>query len=265
MSGTTHGEDEKSSPPPPSGPARIGESEQGTDDNAPAPVALVTGGTSGIGAATARHLIRLGWRLAVTGRSTERLDAFARETEADDTNLLTIAARPSEWDDVVAAVDLTLARFGRLDAAIANAGFTVPGGLQGGDPTQWKDMVLVNVLGPALLAKATQQALAESRGRLVLIGSIAGQKFAPGSLYSATKFAVTAMAENYRMVLLHDGIKVTLIAPGAVETDFWASGTPRAEALLDPQVIAEGIGWVLSQPEQVNPSTLVLRPSYQSF
>ncbi|GAB2896310.1 hypothetical protein GCM10027074_74780 [Streptomyces deserti] len=113
-------------------------------------VALITGGGSGIGAAVARQLLDAGYRVAVTGRGEERLRGFAKELGEPD-GLLTIAGNAAEYDDVRSAVDTTLEAFGRLDTVVANAGFATHDTVAEGDPTGWPEMVLTNVLGPALL------------------------------------------------------------------------------------------------------------------
>ncbi len=121
-----------------------------------------------------------------------------------------------------------------LDAAIANTGgasadhFRTGGAgvIDGGDPLLWAPMVLANVLGPALLAKAALPHLEQSRGRLVLIGSVAGIKNSPGNLYSATKWAVVGFAENLRLHATTRGIGVTVVNPGIIDTAFWHGQAP---------------------------------------
>ncbi|BFO17092.1 hypothetical protein SHKM778_34800 [Streptomyces sp. KM77-8] len=188
------------------------------------PVALITGGGSGIGAAVARQLLDKGWRVAVTGRGEERLRRFAKEL-GEPEELLTLTGNAAVYDDVTTAVERTLAEFGRLDTVVANAGFATGDSVAEGDPAGWTDMVLTNVLGPALLIRASIGALKETRGRIVLVGSVAGFVPTPGNIYGATKYAVTGLAENTRREVTDWGVGVTLIAPGRVETP---SGTPTA-------------------------------------
>src|SRR3954452_7658165 len=112
-------------------------------------VTLITGGSSGIGAAAARLLLERGHRVAVTGRDRDRLDRFATSC-GNPAALLPLAADAADPEAMRAAVDGTVERFGRLDAAVANAGSAAPGSVVDGDPARWRDMVLTNVLGPAL-------------------------------------------------------------------------------------------------------------------
>jgi NADP-dependent 3-hydroxy acid dehydrogenase YdfG len=122
-------------------------------------------------------------------------------------------------------------------------------------------MVLTNVLGPALLIKAALPALKQARGRIVLIGSVAGFVHTPGNIYGVTKWAVTGLAENTRRMVTGDGIGVTLIAPGRVETPFWdAGGGPPEGGLLSADQIADSIVWAISRPSGVDVNTVIVRP-----
>ncbi|MFF7393374.1 SDR family oxidoreductase [Streptomyces scabiei] len=225
-----------------------------------APVALVTGGSSGIGAAVARQLLDLGHRVAVTGRRPDRLRAFATEL-GDPEGLLTLPGHAAEYADVQAAVDATLKEFGRIDTVLANAGFGTHDTVAEGDPSGWSEMVLTNVLGPALLIRASIDALKESRGRIMLVGSVAGFVHTPGNIYGATKWAVTGLAENTRRQVTEWGVGVTLIAPGRVETPFWDSyGSLPPGHLLTADQIADSVVWAIRQPAGVDINTVVVRP-----
>ncbi|MDX3728235.1 SDR family oxidoreductase [Streptomyces caniscabiei] len=225
-----------------------------------APVALITGGSSGIGAAVARQLLDLGHRVAVTGRGAERLRAFASEL-GDPKGLLTLPGHAAEYADVQAAVDATLKEFGRIDTVLANAGFGTHDTVAEGDPAGWSEMVLTNVLGPALLIRASIDALKETRGRIMLVGSVAGFIHGPGNIYGATKWAVTGLAENTRRQVTEWGVGVTLIAPGRVETPFWDSyGSLPPGHLLTADQIADSVVWAIRQPAGVDINTVVVRP-----
>jgi NADP-dependent 3-hydroxy acid dehydrogenase YdfG len=183
------------------------------------PVALITGGASGIGAATARRLLDQAHRVTITGRDHDRLGRFAQEL-GEPAGLLPLAGDATDDRAVHAAVEATIHKFGRLDTVVANAGFATHDTLADGDPDRWREMVLTNVLGPALLIKAALPALQQTRGRIVLI--VASQASSiPRGIYGVTKWAVTGLAENTRRLVTGDGIGVTLIAPGRVATPFW--------------------------------------------
>ncbi|WP_132114671.1 SDR family oxidoreductase [Actinocrispum wychmicini] len=222
-------------------------------------VTLITGGGSGIGAATARKLLDGGHRVTVTGRGKQRLDQFAAELGTPD--LLTLVGDAADWDAVSAAVETAVERFGQLDAVVANAGFATFDTIADGDPEAWRDMVLTNVLGPALLIRAALPALKRTRGRIVLIGSVAGVVYSPGNIYGATKWAVTGLAENTRRMVTDDGVGVTLVNPGATETNFFdADGGPPDRAMMTADHIADAIVWAISQPTGVDVNTLTVRP-----
>lgn len=224
------------------------------------PVALITGGGSGIGSAVARQLLDAGHRVAVTGRGEARLRGFAEEL-GEPEGLLTIVGNTAEYGDVQAAVDTTLKAFGRLDTVVANAGFATHDSVAEGDPAGWTEMVLTNVLGPALLIRASIDALKETRGRIVLVGSVAGFVHTPGNVYGATKWAVTGLAENTRRQVTEWGVGVTLIAPGRVETPFWDSyGSLPPGQLLTADQIADSVVWAVRQPAGVDINTVVVRP-----
>ncbi|MET9971278.1 SDR family oxidoreductase [Streptomyces sp. NPDC006356] len=224
------------------------------------PVALITGGGSGIGAAVARQLLDAGYRVTVMGRGEARLRGFAAEL-GDSDGLLTVVGNAAEYADVQAAVDATLKAFGRLDTVVANAGFATHDSVAEGDPAGWTEMVLTNVLGPALLIRASVDALKETRGRIVLVGSVAGFVPGPGNIYGATKWAVTGLAENTRRQVTDWGIGVTHIAPGRVETPFWDSyGSLPPGHLLTADQIADSVVWAVRQPDGVDVNTVVVRP-----
>ncbi|MBN0043423.1 SDR family oxidoreductase [Streptomyces actuosus] len=236
-----------------------------TEDAAAArtPVTLITGGSTGIGAQTVRRLLKAGHRVAATGRNPDRLTALA-ESLGNPPELLPLPGDAAEPDAVDACVRSTLEHFGRIDHVIANAGFSTHESVADGDPARMRAMLLTNVLGPTLLVRAALEELKRTRGRIVLLGSVAGLKNTPGNFYSVTKWAVHALAENTRMLVAEAGVRVSLIAPGKVDTPFWDSrgGTPPGPA-LSAENIAEGILWVLGQPAGVDVNTVTIRPTGQ--
>jgi NADP-dependent 3-hydroxy acid dehydrogenase YdfG len=231
------------------------------------PVTLITGGSSGIGAATARALLQQGHRVAVTGRDADRLAAFAASVAADGAGerLLTISGDAGDPTHVASAVRQVVGLWGRLDVVVANAGYSLPGTLEDHDPDAMRGMILTNVLGPALLVRETLPHLRESRGRIVVVGSVAGIRNTPGNLYSVTKWAVHALVENVRLLVAKDRVGVTLVAPGVVETAFWdeRGGTPKAAPALTAEQIAATIVFAVNQPEGVDVNQLVVRPTGQ--
>lgn len=224
---------------------------------------LITGATSGIGARTARLLLARGHRVAVTGRSPGKVEAFVDAVDAPG-RVLGLVADAADWDDTRDAVTRTVDHFGSLDAAVANAGFTSADHLAGGvpidsgDPEQWGPMVLTNVLGPALLARAALPHLEATGGRLVLVGSVTGLKNAPGQVYGATKWAVVGLAENIRLHATTRGVGVTLVNPGITDTAFWQGAAPALAISAD--AVADAIVFALDQAAGVDLNTVTIRP-----
>ena len=143
----------------------------------------------------------------------------------------------------------------------ANAGFGAPRGFDQGEVEQWKAMVLTNVYGAALTIRATMDPLKESRGHLLLTGSVAGRRALQGSLYSATKWAVTAMGEAARQDFNDSGVRVTLIEPGMTDTPFFDT-PPQIEALT-PDDIARAVMFAVQQPPHMDVNEILIRPTAQ--
>jgi NADP-dependent 3-hydroxy acid dehydrogenase YdfG len=224
------------------------------------PVFLVTGASSGIGAATAREASRAGYRLVLAARSVDRLAELAEELGGDE-RAMTARCDVTEWSDQEAMVAATLQRFGQLDIAFANAGFGAARGFLNESPEHWRSMVLTNVYGAALTIRATLPALKQSRGHLLLTGSVAGRRALTGSLYSATKWAVTAMGESARQELQDTGVRVTVIEPGMVDTPFFDN--PVSDA-LHPEDVARAVMFAVSQPAHVDVNEILIRPTAQT-
>lgn len=223
-------------------------------------VFLITGASSGIGTATARHASEAGYRVVLAARSGERLRELADELGGVD-HALAIECDVTEWDQQQALVSETISHFGRLDVVFANAGFGAARGFLAESPEQWRSMVLTNVYGTALTIRATLPSLKESRGHLLLTGSVAGRRALPGSLYSATKWAVTAMGEAARQELNETGVRVTLIEPGMVDTPFFSK---RPDNALAPEDVARVVMFAVSQPPEVDVNEILVRPTAQS-
>lgn len=221
-------------------------------------VMIVTGASAGIGAATARLAAERGFRLALAARTPGPLRELAAELDA-----LAVPCDIADWPQVRDLVARTVEEFGRLDAVFANAGYSVSTSFAtetGAPPEQWRDMVLTNVHGAALTAKAAMPELLRAKGHLVLTGSAAGRGIRPGNLYSATKWAVTGLAQNIRAECAGSGVRVSLLQPGLVDT----GGIPadRAEdAKMTPADVARAVLYAVEQPPHVNVDEIILRPA----
>jgi NADP-dependent 3-hydroxy acid dehydrogenase YdfG len=223
------------------------------------PVFLITGASSGIGAATARAAAQAGYRLGLAARSVDRLEELAAELGGEE-RALAIDCDVTEWSDQEAMVAHVLDRYGRLDVVFANAGFGAKRGFLSETPEFWREMVLTNVYGAALTIRATITPLTEAKGHLLLTGSVAGRKALAGSLYSATKWAVTAMGEGARQELNGTGVRVTLIEPGAVDTPFF-DNQPKTALVADD--VARAVMYAVSQPPEVDVNEILIRATSQ--
>jgi NADP-dependent 3-hydroxy acid dehydrogenase YdfG len=228
------------------------------------PVLLITGASSGIGAATARAAAP-SHRLLLAARREEELTRLAEELGGAE-RALAVRCDVTEWDEVEAMTAAALERFGRVDAVFANAGFGATRGFLEESPEQWRSMVLTNVYGVALTIRATLPHLLErGEGHYLITSSVAGRRALPGSLYSATKWAVTAIGEALRQEIrqMHENtaIRVTLIEPGMVDTPFFEN-RPGSWALADED-IARAVMFALEQPPNVDVNEILIRPTNQ--
>ncbi|MWV28227.1 SDR family NAD(P)-dependent oxidoreductase [Erythrobacter sp. GH3-10] len=205
---------------------------------------LITGASTGIGAATARAAAKAGWNVALLARSEDKLQNLAQELgEA-------ALAVPCDVTDRAAlndAVSQTVDHFGGLDAAFANAGMGVADpGVEKGDPAQWHDMVHLNIMAVLYTAHATLPHLRKTKGSFIVTGSKAGRDHMKGSIYSATKWFIHGFAGNLAEEMREWNGRCTVISPGMVDTPFFDEGKPTK---LQPQDIADAVVFALEQPD----------------
>lgn len=222
-------------------------------------VFVITGASSGIGAATARQAVEAGYRVVLGARSQDKLDALVDELGGTST-ALAVPTDVTRWEDNEALITAAADTFGSVDVVFANAGFGAKRGWLEETPEHWREMVLTNVLGAAYTVRAAIPALKASRGHVLLTGSVAGRKALPGSLYSSTKWAVTGMAESIRADLNGTGVRTTLISPGGVETPFFDN---PSQGRLEPDDIARAVLFAVSQPPHVDVNEIFVRPTAQ--
>jgi len=230
-------------------------------------VILITGASSGIGAETARQAVDTGYRVVLAARGEETLAALAAELGGPE-HALAVRCDVSEWEDNERLAPAAIEAFGRIDVVFANAGFGATRGFLEESPEHWRSMVLTNVLGVAYTIRATLPHLLErGSGHYVITSSVAGRRVLPGSMYSASKWAVTAIGEALRQELRQmaesNAIRVTLIEPGMVDTPFFENRPGPDNALHDDD-IARAVLFALSQPERVDVNEILIRPTQQS-
>ena len=215
-------------------------------------VVLLTGASSGIGEATARVLAPQGYALALTARREDLLTRLAQELDPGGTRVGVFAADLSEETDRERLIEAVLARFGRIDVLINNAGVTIPSGRWWNDPDPLR-VIDLNLKVPADLTRRVLPAMLERRGgHIVNIGSVAG-RVATHGMYSASKFGLRGFSLALRRELLGSGVNVSLVSPGFVRTAF----TQGARLPMPgPQVVAQTVARVLLRPtrEAITPA-----------
>jgi NADP-dependent 3-hydroxy acid dehydrogenase YdfG len=244
-------------------------------------VALVTGASSGIGEQTAVALAQLGADVVVAARRTDRLDALVDRISADGGKALAVAADVTDEAQANSAVAAAVDRFGRLDTVVANAGVMLLGPIEGADTTEWRRMIELNVLGAMYTAHAALPhllAAAEDGPRrvadLVITSSVAGRTVRLGSgVYNASKHGIGAFAESLRQEVTQRHVRVSLIEPGAVETELVSHNRPEiqeqmakrfAEAeRLQSDDIARAVAFVVTSPRHMAVNEMLIRPTEQ--
>jgi NADP-dependent 3-hydroxy acid dehydrogenase YdfG len=221
---------------------------------------VITGASSGIGEATARRAAEFDYRLVLAARSEDRLQALAEQLGED--RAVAVRCDVTSWDDQQALVQTAIERFGGLDVFFANAGFGAKRGFLEESVEHWKAMIDTNVYGCALSIRAALGHFREQNsGHMLLTSSVAGRRTLPGSLYSATKFAVTAMGQSLRAEVADSDIKVTLIEPGMTDTPFFEN---RPNDALESDDIARAVMFALTQPPHVDVNEILIRPVHQA-
>lgn len=220
-------------------------------------VMLITGASSGIGAETARHAARAGYRLALCARSADKLDALVEELGSDRAFATTCDV--TDYEDQKRMAKAVMDHYGRIDAVFANAGIGArPPGFASGSVEDWQAMVEVNILGVAYTLRVTLEEVKKNRGHVLLTGSVAGRRTLAGSMYSATKWAVSAIGYGLREELNGTGVRTTIIEPGFVDTPFFDK--PVADA-LKAEDIARAVIYALTQPAHVDVHELMVLPT----
>jgi NADP-dependent 3-hydroxy acid dehydrogenase YdfG len=244
-------------------------------------VALVTGASSGIGAATAQLLADEGAAVSLVARRRDRLDELSAAIESGGGRALVIEADATDEDQVRAAVDQTVAELGRLDVVIANAGVMLLGPIVDAPVQEWTRMVQLNVLGLMYTAHAALPHLLSAAERaprqvadLVLISSVAGRVPREGSgAYNATKHAVGAFGEALRQEVTRRHVRVSLVEPGAVATELASHNRPEIQEgmrarfanieRMEAQDIADAITYIVTRPRRMAVNEMLIRPTEQ--
>lgn len=234
-------------------------------------VVLITGASTGIGAATARALVPLGCKVVLTARSADKLQALAAELGSA---ALAIPADVTSGPEVQAMVAGALAAFGRIDVLLANAGIYIPGNIYEGDPDDWAKLIDTNVTGVMRCIHAVLPGMmAQKSGDILVTTSISGfSDIQWEPVYSASKHAMQSFVHTTRRQMLPYGIRVGSVAPGMVANELWgiydeaqiAQHVANRTALRSEDVAA-AILFMLSQPPHVAIRDLVMLPQSQDL
>jgi NADP-dependent 3-hydroxy acid dehydrogenase YdfG len=244
-------------------------------------VALVTGASSGIGAATARTLAEDGASVALVARRRDRLEALAAEIENKAGTALVVEADITDRAQAEAAVQQTVEKFGRLDTLVNNAGLMLLGPVADADPDEWERMIAINTHGLLYTTRAALPYLlnaAEDGPRqvadIVNISSIAGRVAWNGyGVYNMTKFGVNGFTESLRQEVTKRHVRVGVLEPGGVSTELGShnSGTVREEIdafyetteVLAPEDVADAVAYMVSRPRHTSIGELWIMPTDQ--
>jgi NADP-dependent 3-hydroxy acid dehydrogenase YdfG len=239
---------------------------------------LITGATSGIGLACAGIFAKNGDNLILTGRREERLKTISEQlTEKYGVNVKTLNFDVRDKEAVFHAINSLRDEWKQIDVLVNNAGLAVGlSTIQNGETDDWERMIDTNVKGLLYVTRAVLPGMVERKsGHVINIGSIAGKEVYPnGNVYCGTKYAVDALTKAIRIDTVQAGIKVTQIAPGAVETEFSivrfkgdkekADGVYKGFEPLNPEDIAESVYYVTTLPPHVNINDMLIMPTAQA-
>ena len=237
-------------------------------------MAVVTGASSGIGEATVRSLAAEGAAVVAGARRKERLHGLVEEVTRDSGKAIAVECDLTDEQQAHALVDRAIGEFGRIDILVNNAGVMLLSKVEKGLSDEWRQMFDVNVLGLLYATDAAVEAMKrQGSGHIVNVSSVAGRKTRPtGGVYSGTKFAVNAISEAMRQELLEDGIRITIVEPGAVATELTDHITDEEvrkglkQRNIEPlrsEDVANAIAYAVSQPQRVSVNEILIRPTQQ--
>jgi NADP-dependent 3-hydroxy acid dehydrogenase YdfG len=240
-------------------------------------VVVITGASSGLGEATARHLSAQGATVVLGARRTDRIEALAGELSASGGKALAIATDVTHCDQVERLVDAGAQTYGRIDVMINNAGLMPQAPLDRLKIDEWERMIDVNIKGVLYgIAAALPHMKRQKAGHFINVSSVAGHKVGQGfAVYAATKYAVRALSEGLRQEVKPYNIRTTVISPGAVATELPNTATDPdtadrvrkfyADVAIPADSFARAVAFAVSQPEEVDINEILFRPTRQEL
>lgn len=240
-------------------------------------VVVITGASSGLGESAARHLAGLGASVVLGARRKDRLDSIVQEITAKGGKALAVTVDVTKRDQVNNLIQEALKTFGKVDVLVNNAGIMPIAPLSALLVEEWEKMIDINIKGVLYGIAAALPVFTKAKsGHFINLSSVAGIKvFAPGgSVYSGTKFAVHAISEGLRMETRKDNIRVTILSPGAVDSELKNGSSHEAASAnvkefykiaIPAESIARAIAYAIEQPSDVEIDDIVIRPTVQDF
>lgn len=240
-------------------------------------VIVITGASSGLGEAAARHLSALGATVVLGARRTERIEALARELASRGAKALALATDVTNRQDVQRLVDTAMQHFGRVDVMLNNAGIMPQSLLESLRVDEWDRMIDVNIKGVLYgIAAVLPHMKQRKSGHIINVSSVAGHKVSPGStVYAATKHAVRALSEGLRQEVKAYDIRTTVISPGAVATELPDTvNDPEvaarirklyADVAISADSFAHAVAYAIAQPAEVDINEILYRPTRQAY
>ncbi len=246
-------------------------------ENIKGKVVVITGASSGLGEAAAKHLSALGATIVLGARRADRIEKLASEINDNGGKSLAIAVDVTQRDQVKKLVDSAVEHFGRVDVILNNAGIMPLSPMDRLNVDEWDTMIDVNIKGVLNgIAAVLPYMKAQKSGQIINTSSVAGHKIFTGSaVYSATKFAVRALTEGLRMEVKPYNIRTAIVCPGAVKTELLEHITEAdiqqanqdyvGEVGISPDSFARVVAFAISQPDDVDINEIIFRPTSQEL
>ena len=239
-------------------------------------IVVITGASSGLGEATARHLSELGAVVVLGARRIDRIRALAHELAGSERKAIAVQTDVTQSEQVKKLVEAAVENYGRIDVMINNAGLMPHSPLDRLKIADWDRMIDVNIKGVLYgIAAALPYMQQQKSGHIINVSSVAGHKVRPaGAVYAATKHAVLALSEGLRQEVKPYNIRTTVISPGAIATELPNSITEADiadnvrkvyEIAIPPDSFARAVAFAMSQPDEIDVNEILFRPTRQEI